>query len=216
MTEPLPPCVIISAATFAADRHREQVRKNGAGPYINHPLRVADILANEALVEDGATLIAAILHDVLEDTNTTRREIVDRFNEEVANIVAEVTDDKSLSKDLRKRLQVANASKKSKAAKLVKLADKLDNCRDLVKCPPPNWSVDRVRGYFVWTEAVLKGLRGTSSVLEAKLEELLTTGKFPIRDGDGKLVGMFSCLPAEEDKEQCLENYYKFMSTTRD
>lgn len=215
-SEPTPPCVIVRAVNFAYEKHANQVRKNGSGPYIAHPLRVADILANEALVEDGITLVAAILHDTLEDTETTRDEIANCFNEEVAKIVCEVTDDKSLPKDERKRLQVAKASEKSYPAKLVKLADKLDNCREMLRRPPTNWTKERIRGYFVWTKRVLEGLRGTSIRLERDLEELLEKSKFPLPGTSAETTIYCQCLPPEDGEAECLENYYKEMAQTRD
>src|SRR5688500_14203977 len=133
--------LIMDAASFAADRHRGQRRKDAeASPYINHPLALARILANEGGVTDTAVLVAALLHDTVEDTETTIEEIEARFGPEVAGIVAEVTDDKSLAPAERKRLQVVKAASKSDGAKLVKLADKTCNLRDLGATPPVEWS----------------------------------------------------------------------------
>src|SRR5687768_7794747 len=141
--------LIMDAASFAADRHRGQRRKDAeASPYINHPLALARILANEGGVTDTAVLVAALLHDTVEDTETTIEEIEARFGPEVAGIVAEVTDDKSLEPAERKRLQVVKAASKSDGAKLVKLADKTCNLRDLGATPPVEWSPERRRQYF--------------------------------------------------------------------
>jgi GTP diphosphokinase / guanosine-3',5'-bis(diphosphate) 3'-diphosphatase len=127
---------VLAAAEFAAFKHREQRRKGVRGsPYINHPLAVASTLATEAGVEDVDVLAAAILHDTIEDTDTTEAELERAFGPEVASIVVEVTDEKTQSKALRKRMQIAHAPHLSAQAKLVKLADKIVNLRDIVARP---------------------------------------------------------------------------------
>lgn len=169
--------LILSAATFAADRHRNQRRKDAeASPYINHPLALADILAREGGVEDATVVAAALLHDTVEDTETSIEEIETRFGKRVASIVAEVTDDKSLPKDERKRLQVLKSASKSLGAKLVKLADKIANLRDLASAPPADWSEERRIHYFEWARAVVEGLRGTNTSLEAAFDEAYSRG----------------------------------------
>ena len=125
--------LILHAASFAAQKHRDQRRKDAeASPYINHPLALADILAREGDVTDARVIAAALLHDTVEDTETTIEELEERFGKRVAAVVAEVTDDKSLPKAERKRLQIVKAGSKSTEAKLVKLADKIANLRDPV------------------------------------------------------------------------------------
>lgn len=169
--------LILDAAAFAAHKHRDQRRKDAdASPYINHPLAVADILAREGGVEDAKVITAALLHDTIEDTETTFEEIQDRFGKRVAEIVAEVTDDKSLSKPERKRLQVVKAASKSKAAKLVKLADKIANLRDLNTMPPADWSEARKADYFRWAKEVVDGLRGVNKHLEVAFDEAYARG----------------------------------------
>ena len=150
--------IIVRAAEFAAVKHREQRRKNGDIPYINHPLGVARILTEEAGVVDADVLAAAILHDTVEDTETTPDDLRSEFGESVASIVAEVTDDKSLSKVERKKAQIAHAPHLSREACLVKLADKLNNLRDLAVRPPSSWGEQRVRGYFCWASAVVEAM----------------------------------------------------------
>lgn len=163
--------LIIRAAAFAAEKHREQRRKDvGASPYINHPLMLADILVNEAGVEDAVTIAAALLHDTLEDTATTLGEIEQFFGPEISDVVAEVTDDKSLPKAERKAHQVASAPKKSDRAKLVKLADKISNLRDIVESPPHDWSEERKQAYFDWARDVIAGCRGVHPKLEAAFD----------------------------------------------
>jgi guanosine-3',5'-bis(diphosphate) 3'-pyrophosphohydrolase len=160
------PQTLLAAASFAAHKHRDQRRKGAeASPYINHPLAVANLLANEAGVEDLTTLVAALLHDTIEDTATTSEEIAARFGAEVAAVVMEVTDDKRLAKDERKRLQVVHAADLSQEAKLVKLADKICNLRDMAGAPPAGWSLERRREYFEWARQVVDGLRPASQRL---------------------------------------------------
>src|SRR5690349_3135249 len=129
--------LLLKALAFAAHKHRDQRRKDAdASPYINHPISLADVLVNEAGVSDVEVICAALLHDTVEDTATTHEELVDAFGARVARIVAEVTDDKQLPKAERKRLQVVRAPHISREAKLVKLADKIANLRDVAERPP--------------------------------------------------------------------------------
>ncbi|KAM4744717.1 guanosine-3',5'-bis(diphosphate) 3'-pyrophosphohydrolase MESH1 [Anableps anableps] len=164
--------LLLETVNFAAKKHCKQRRKDPEGtPYINHPIGVARILSYEGGVTEIEVLQAALLHDTVEDTDTTPEELEDKFGTIVAQIVREVTDDKSLSKQERKRLQVEHAPHCSRQAKLVKLADKLYNLRDLNTSTPVGWSAERVQEYFVWAAEVVKGLKGTNSALEEKLEE---------------------------------------------
>ena len=157
---------------FAAEKYRNQRRKDiEASPYINHPIALAQILTNEAGIEDEQVLVAAILHDTIEDTETTSPELVDCFGDEVTAIVLEVTDDKSLPKAERKRLQIEHAPTISRRAKLVKLADKIANLRDIAASPPAGWSIQRQQEYFDWALAVVDGLRGTHPTLERLFDE---------------------------------------------
>jgi guanosine-3',5'-bis(diphosphate) 3'-pyrophosphohydrolase len=129
--------LVLKAMAFAALKHRDQRRKDAnASPYINHPIALADLLWNEGGVRDAAVIAAALLHDTIEDTNTTAAELQKAFGSKVAGIVGEVTDDKSLPKERRKELQVEHAAHISKSAKLVKLADKICNLRDILASPP--------------------------------------------------------------------------------
>lgn len=162
---------LLAALAFAAHKHRDQRRKGSlAPPYINHPIAVAQVLASEGGIEDAALLMAAILHDTIEDTETTAEELRQTFGNAVTEIVLEVTDDKSLKKEERKALQIAHAAGKSHAARLVKLADKISNLRDIAQDPPSNWPLRRQQEYFEWAKAVVDQLRGTHAGLEAQFD----------------------------------------------
>ncbi len=165
---------LLDALAFAADKHRNQRRKDAeASPYINHPIALANVLANEGGVDDDIVLAAAILHDAIEDTETTADELRCRFGEAITTIVLEVTDDKDLPKAERKRLQVEHAPHISHGAKLVKLADKICNLRDMAASPPAKWTLERKQAYFDWAKAVVDGLRGAHPVLEQAFDESL-------------------------------------------
>jgi guanosine-3',5'-bis(diphosphate) 3'-pyrophosphohydrolase len=150
---------LLAAISFAAHKHRDQRRKDAAAsPYINHPLALAHVLATEGGVTDLKTLMAAVLHDTVEDTETTYGELVDHFGTKVADVVMEVTDDKSLAKADRKRAQIEHAPHMTKRATRVKLADKICNLRDVAHNPPADWPLARRQEYFDWAKAVVDGL----------------------------------------------------------
>jgi guanosine-3',5'-bis(diphosphate) 3'-pyrophosphohydrolase len=173
--------LILKSLEFAAFRHKGQLRKGeGSTPYINHPIQVANLLANYAGESDPVLISAAILHDVVEDTVNSpleRDELVGEisqiFGEEILLLTLEVTDDKTLDKLERKRLQVENASQKSDRAKKLKIADKIMNLRDLTDNPPSDWSIERITGYFDWAENVVVGLRGINQKLDDMFDEAL-------------------------------------------
>jgi guanosine-3',5'-bis(diphosphate) 3'-pyrophosphohydrolase len=163
--------IVLAAANFAAAKHCGQFRKGADNaPYINHPIAVANVLANEAGIVDSITLAAALLHDTIEDTATSAAELAVQIGPEIASVVVEVTDDKTLDKAERKRLQIEHAPHISKRAKLVKLADKICNLRDINKSPPVGWSTERKREYFTWARQVAAGLRGESVILDNLFE----------------------------------------------
>ena len=164
----------IKAVVFAADKHRHQRRKDAvASPYINHPIEVANMLVSEGGVTDLTILCAAILHDTLEDTQTTADELTALFGPQITAIVLEVTDDKALAKHVRKQLQIDHAPHLSTEAKLVKLADKICNLRDMLASPPADWSAVRKQDYFDWAAQVINGVRGVHPGLEAVFDGLL-------------------------------------------
>ena len=158
---------LLGALEFAAEKHRDQRRKGvEASPYINHPIQVAEVLASFGQVDDLTTLLAAILHDTIEDTDTTESDLEQLFGKDVAEVVSEVTDDKSLPKKERKRLQVEHTPHLSDMAKQIKIADKTCNVRDIGSKPPTDWDETRRREYFEWAEAVVAGCRGVNKGLE--------------------------------------------------
>lgn len=159
---------LIEAVAFAANKHRDQRRKDvAASPYINHPIALANVLANEGEVTNLTALCAAVLHDTVEDTDTTEQELIKRFGRDIAGVVMEVTDDKSLDKARRKELQIEHAPHLSYSARLVKLADKISNLRDILASPPADWPLERKQAYFDWAAKVVAGLRGTHPALES-------------------------------------------------
>jgi guanosine-3',5'-bis(diphosphate) 3'-pyrophosphohydrolase len=168
---------ILKALAFSALKHRDQRRKGPeASPYINHAIEVAEVLTRVGNVQSVVVLKAAILHDTIEDTETTPSELERRFGSEVARIVQEVTDDKTLPKEQRKRLQIERTPGLSADAKQIKLADKICNVSDVIHATPEGWSLQRRREYLEWTERVVAGCRGCNADLERYCDELLKTG----------------------------------------
>jgi guanosine-3',5'-bis(diphosphate) 3'-pyrophosphohydrolase len=165
--------LLLRAMRFAAWKHRDQRRKGQhAEPYINHPLDLAHVLWFEGGVRDEATLVAALLHDTLEDTQTTVQELQGEFGAEIASIVMEVSDEPTLDWRVRKKLQVTRAKTATPRARLVKLADKICNLRSMIASPPQRWSVERRRAYFDWAREVVEQLRGTNPSLEERFEQV--------------------------------------------
>lgn len=168
----------LRAVEFAAHKHRDQRRKGSdASPYINHPIAVAEILWRVGGVRDTETLIAALLHDTIEDTATAATEIEARFGSRVRSLVEECTDDKSLPKAERKRLQIAHAAQVSAAAKEIKLADKISNVTDIIANPPPDWSLQRRLEYLDWAEQVVAGLRDANATLAVNFDNAVETAR---------------------------------------
>jgi GTP diphosphokinase / guanosine-3',5'-bis(diphosphate) 3'-diphosphatase len=170
--EPDAVSLILKALEFAAQKHRDQRRKDkDASPYINHPIQLANVLWHEGGVADPTVIAAALLHDTVEDTETSWQELRGEFGDQIADIVLEVTDVQWLKKIVRKRLQVAKAKHASKRARLVKLADKICNLRDIAARPPAGWSLARRQEYFEWAKEVVDKLRGTHPGLERKFDD---------------------------------------------
>jgi guanosine-3',5'-bis(diphosphate) 3'-pyrophosphohydrolase len=169
--------LLFKALAFSAEKHTKQRRKDiDKTPYINHPISLANILAQRWVIDENV-LCAAILHDTIEDTETTVEELQEHFGEKITSIVLEVTDDKSLEKSVRKQKQVEHAASISHEAKLVKLADKIANITDIINTPPVDWSSDRKKEYFDWAKAVVDNLRGAHQGLEKDFDELIHKAK---------------------------------------
>ena len=165
--------MVLAAAEYAAEWHKHGKPRKDANrtPYINHPIAVARLLADEGGVDDPELLAAALLHDVIEDTDSSVSELRARFGECVTRIVLDVSDDKRLEKAERKALQVRHAPHLPADSKLVKLADKICNLRDVTSNPPSHWDLQRRREYFAWAERVVAGLRGANPALDRRYDE---------------------------------------------
>jgi len=172
--------LILRALRFSALKHRDQRRKGAdASPYINHPIEVAETLWSVGGVRDAAVIAAAILHDTVEDTDTTPAEIEEKFGQAVRAFVSEVTDDRTLPKPERKQRQVEHAPHLSIGAKQIKLADKISNVNDIAVAPP-NWPAERKSEYLSWAESVVAGLRGCNPRLEELFDETVRRARAQI------------------------------------
>lgn len=169
---------LLQATKFAAEKHTKQRRKDAnATPYINHPIEVAEHLVRIGGITDEEILIAALLHDTIEDTDTTFGEITHIFGINVANLVLECTDDKSLAKSERKKLQIINAPHKSFGAKIIKIADKTCNLMSIISDPPLNWGHKQRLDYVLWSEQVVQGLLGVNRALDSAALSTITLAK---------------------------------------
>jgi len=164
--------LLLKALQFSALKHRNQRRKDvDASPYINHPISLASILCNEAHVTDIDVICGALLHDTVEDTETTAEELESEFGSTIKNIVMDVTDDTLLTRPERKQAQIDHAAHISDKAKLVKLADKISNLRDVSTNAPEGWSIERRQEYFDWAKKVIDKVRGVNPNLESIFDE---------------------------------------------
>jgi GTP diphosphokinase / guanosine-3',5'-bis(diphosphate) 3'-diphosphatase len=177
--------IFLEALRYAADKHVTQRRKGcDQIPYINHPIKVAQLLYNVGKETDVELLSAAVLHDVLEDTSTTEQELKEKFGEKITSIVVEVTDDMTLTYDDRKRYQVKKAPTLTKNAKKIKIADKISNIEDILTLPL-TWSDRRKRQYFEWSERVIDGCRGVNPSLDKAFDDILEKAKMAINKFPG-------------------------------
>jgi (p)ppGpp synthase/HD superfamily hydrolase len=161
----------VAAAEFAAKRHVNQKRKGAqAEPYFNHLAEVAGLIAAATDGTDPALVAAGYLHDTLEDTPTEYEELLSVFGEDVAALVSAVTDDKSLPKAERKRLQIVHAAEATPRARLLKIAAKISNLRSFAASPPADWDSGRALEYVDWAEKVVARCRGLNSGLEAQFD----------------------------------------------
>ena len=170
--------LILKAAHFAAQKHREQRRKDEyASPYIIHPISVALAIAQIGDVDDPEILAAALLHDTIEDTDTTSEELEEQFGEQVCKYVLEVSDDKSLPKAERKKRQIEHAKTLSKGAALIKLGDKISNVTDVLDNPPVGWDINRRKQYLDWAEKVIDNCPKVNDRMENKFQEIIKQGR---------------------------------------
>lgn len=169
---------LVRAFDYAARRHTGQTRKGAAGePYVNHVADVARRVSAASCGPDKTLILGALLHDIVEDTEGTAEEIARLFGRDVAALVLEVTDDKSLPKEERKRLQVEHAPHLSAHARRIKLADKASNLTSMIESPPAGWSTERKRAYVDWAERVAAGCRGVDAHLEAAFDEAVRSAR---------------------------------------
>jgi guanosine-3',5'-bis(diphosphate) 3'-pyrophosphohydrolase len=162
---------VLDAALFAAERHANQKRKGAAAePYINHLIEVAQLVSMAIQEPDANLIAAALLHDTIEDTGTTREDLSERFGQDVADLVLEMTDDKSLPKAERKRLQIEHAPSMSVRAQTIKLADKISNLRGILTSPPADWDYERKKQYFEWGKSVVDALSAPNPALKVEFE----------------------------------------------
>lgn len=179
---------VLRAADAAARWHVHQRRKGAAEePYINHLLEVASLVAEATHGEDPNLVIAAFLHDAIEDCEVPYSLIAREFGERVANLVKEVTDDKSEAKEVQKEKQIETAATKSKDAKIIKLADKTSNMRGITFSPAPTWSVKRRLEYIDWARKVVTGLRGASPWLEQQFDNAAAEAEHSIAVRVGRI-----------------------------
>ena len=170
--------LILKAAQFAAKKHRDQRRKDKhASPYIIHPISVALEISQIGGVDDPEILAAALLHDTLEDTETEPEELEAEFGKKVCEYVLDVTDDKALPKDERKRRQIEHAKKISKGAALIKLGDKISNVTDVINNPPEDWDINRRKEYLDWAEKVIDNCPKVNDRMENKFQEIIKQGR---------------------------------------
>jgi GTP diphosphokinase / guanosine-3',5'-bis(diphosphate) 3'-diphosphatase len=168
---------VLEAAFFAANKHTNQRRKNIEDtPYINHLIEVAHILASSGGITDEDILSAAFLHDTIEDTGTKEKEISDLFGTKISGYVMEVTDNKSLPKAERKRLQEVHAGSLSEGAVLIKIADRISNLRAIATVPPQGWSMKRQITYYDWSDRVFRNMKKTGNPVERLFAEEFDKG----------------------------------------
>lgn len=170
--------LILKAAYFAAMKHRDQRRKDhAASPYINHPIAVALLLAEVGRVDDPEVIAAALLHDTVEDTDTSPADLEAVFGARIRGIVEEVSDDKNLKRVERKRRQIERASQLSTGAALIKLGDKISNVVDMTNAPPAGWDPKRRLEYLDWADAVIANCPKVNQALENQFAKALQEGR---------------------------------------
>ncbi|WP_314948455.1 HD domain-containing protein [Bradyrhizobium cosmicum] len=170
--------LVSEAAELAAHRHNGMARKGrGNEPYINHLAEVANLLATATDGADAELVAAGWLHDSIEDTDTTREELAQRFSERVASLVVECTDDMSLPKAERRQKQIEDAPHKSPGAKLIKIADKVSNIGARIQSDPTTAERDDFADYAGWAEQVVAGCRGGNAWLDTKFDDAVKAAR---------------------------------------
>lgn len=169
--------LLLQAIAFAGNKHRTQRRKDGVTPYLNHTLHVALLLAEVGGISDSEILAAAVLHDTVEDTDTTPGEIAAHFGDRVACLVVEVTDDDNISHALRKQWEIDHAPDLSPDATLIKIADRTSNVMDLYEAPAQGWTLKRRQQYLVWAEMVVSGCKPINLPLLHNFREVARRGR---------------------------------------
>ena len=197
--------LLIDAFQFASYKHRFQFRKGeNHQAYIVHPAAVCKILSDSG-VTDVEILCGALLHDTVEDTQTTFEELEEKFGPKITQYVRELTDDKSLDKISRKKSHLAEAYVESKGAQMINLADRINNCESLIEsCPMSLGPHKKAQGYIVWSKKIADAVKGTNPNLDKRFEDLLTKN---IHMEDGSEC---PALP-DGDLDVALEEYYEML-----
>lgn len=165
--------IVLKALAFAAEKHRFQFRKGEEQtPFINHPIKVANLLSEVGKIDDPATICGAILHDTIEDTVTSCDELEVLFGKEICGLVSEVSDDRYMKPSESKIHQVDYAALLSEKAKLIRLADKIANVYDIAHFPPAHWTKERRKQYLNWSKSVVDNIRGINPELEQKFDDV--------------------------------------------
>lgn len=164
-------------AKFAAEAHAGQFRKDAKHtPYISHPVKVANILRNEAGITDETVLAAALLHDTVEDCGVDPKVIAARFGDDVARLVLEVTNPEGMPKDEVKRLQVEKSKLRSSGGNALKLSDRIDNLRDVLVSPPADWDSAQRRAYFEHGRQMVDAMPNAHEKLRNIFNEIYSEG----------------------------------------
>ncbi len=177
---------LTGALAFAAGAHANQRRKGAAQePYINHLIEVLDLVTRATEGQDRDAMLAALLHDVVEDTAITAKDLAARYGQTVADIVVANSDDMSLPKEERKRQRIAAMPHKSPQARMVKTADVISNLRAIVVSAPAGWGPDRKLGYLQGCRDLIDAGRGANAWLEGMFDQTAAEVERAVREGGG-------------------------------
>ncbi|MFZ9848658.1 MAG: HD domain-containing protein [Flavobacteriales bacterium] len=174
--------LLFKALNYSAEQHKAQRRKGMESvPYINHPIKVTNIITQFIPDASDDLICAAILHDVVEDTDATIDDIKNKFGDAIASIVQEVTDDKSISKAESRRKQIENAPKLSYNAKIIRVCDKISNVRDICGENIPDWDYKTKIEYLNWAEQVVYALDKFHEELQFAFKDEVRWGRLKIK-----------------------------------